>query len=69
MDPFVGAIFGQAQLVQAVRDHRRIAGREVEPAGVKLGEVGQHRGGGGAFVRDHRGQFAGQDGMPRRVNE
>ena len=54
LDPLVGGILGQAQLVDAIGEHRGVGGRQVEPPGVHLGEVGEQCGGCGALPGDER---------------
>ncbi|HYM80516.1 MAG TPA: hypothetical protein VEY91_03775 [Candidatus Limnocylindria bacterium] len=53
-----GSLFGQAQLVHAIAEHRRMRRRQVEPPRVDFGDVGQQRGGRGALLSDERGETA-----------
>jgi hypothetical protein len=53
-------LLGQVQHVDAVEEHRRIAGGHVELAGIDLGDAGEEVGGGGAFARGHVSQSAQQ---------
>src|SRR5689334_16163273 len=63
LDPLVGRILRQVQLVDTVGEHRRVRRRQVELARVELGEVGEERGGGAAILGDQREQVMTQLGI------
>ena len=54
------------QLLHAVSEHGGIRRRHIEPAGIDLGDVGQHLGGGGAIPGDQDGQIVKQ-GPPESI--
>ena len=55
MDPFGGGLFREAQLADAVGEHRRICGGQVEPALVHLGNMDEHLDGDPTLLPDERG--------------
>jgi len=61
LDALRCSVLGQAQLAHAVGMHGRVAGRDVEPTRVHLGDVSQERRGGHAIVGDERSQVAKED--------
>ena len=43
MDALVRRVFGEVQLLDAIGMHGRVAGRDVQAAGIDLGDVSQER--------------------------
>ena len=62
-DPLVGGVLGQVEHLDAVGVHRGTSRGQVEPPGIELGDVGEHAGGGLAFLRNRGGQIAQQLGV------
>ena len=65
LNALVGRILRKAKSLDAIVPHGRIAGLQVEPAEVDLGEMGEQAGGGFAILRDECGHFAHQNGVAK----
>ena len=63
LDPLVGRILGKAQLLDAVGEEGRMAGRRVRLAGVDLGDMREEPRGGLAVSSRQHGKLTKQNGV------